>query len=96
MDIHNRLVLIGDAGIYLDNHPTLAALGQWTNNVRNASVLFLGDNIYDDGLIEEERVEAERILAQQLSATSARKILVPGNHDWGMNPAKQNLTAILN
>lgn len=96
VDVHHRLILIGDAGLYLENDPTLAALGHWAGDVRDASVLFLGDNIYDDGLIEEERAEAERILAQQLSATTVRKIVLPGNHDWGMDPAKQNLAAILN
>ncbi len=94
--IHRRLILIGDAGLYLENDPTLTALGNWAGDVSDASVLFLGDNIYDDGLTEEKRIEAERILGQQLSATSVLKIAIPGNHDWGMDPADQNIAAIIN
>jgi len=94
--IEHRLILIGDAGLYLENDPTLVALAEWTDTSYESSVLFLGDNIYDDGLVEEARAEAERILAQQLAATPVRKIIIPGNHDWGMDPAKQNLAAIRN
>ena len=96
MEVRHRLILIGDAGLYLENDPTLKALGKWTETSYESTVLFLGDNIYDDGLIEEERVEAERILSQQLAATSVSKIVIPGNHDWGMNPADQNIAAIRN
>ena len=73
-----------------------AALGEWSRTEHGSSVVFLGDNIYDDGLIEEEREQAERILAQQLAATPAMKVVLPGNHDWGMDPARQNITAIRN
>ncbi len=96
MEIGRRVILIGDAGLYLDDDPTLAALGKWSDAVADSSVIFLGDNIYDDGLVEAKRMEAERILAQQLSATTARKLVLPGNHDWGMKPREQNLAAILN
>lgn len=96
IEVHQRLVLIGDAGLYLENDPTLAALSRWSDAIPGSSVLFLGDNIYDDGLVEEKRVEAERILGQQLAAVTGHKILIPGNHDWGMNPARQNIAAILN
>lgn len=96
LDLQHRLILIGDAGLYLDNDPTLKALGDWAAATPNSTVLFLGDNIYDDGLIEEERVEAERILSQQLAATPVPKIVLPGNHDWGMDPAQQNIAAIRN
>lgn len=94
--LRQRLILIGDAGLYLEDDPTLAALGRWADAGTPATVLFLGDNIYDDGLIEAERKEAEAILSQQLRATRTRKVFIPGNHDWGMDPAKQNLQAILN
>ena len=69
--LHFRVVLIGDAGLYLENDPTLEALGSWTSGSPHSAVLFLGDNIYDDGLIEEERVEAERILGQRLAACAS-------------------------
>ena len=96
LNISHRLVLIGDAGLYLENDPTLVALGEWTRTSHASSVLFLGDNIYDDGLIEEEREEAERILGHQLEATAVPKVIIPGNHDWGMDPAKRNIFAIRN
>jgi hypothetical protein len=96
MLVRERVILIGDAGLYLDRDPTLAALGQWAGEVAGSTVLFLGDNIYDNGLTEEERVEAERIISQQLAATAELKVFIPGNHDWGMDPAQQNVAAILN
>ncbi len=96
MTVQQRLILIGDAGLYLAHDPTLKALGDWAAQVPHSTVLFLGDNIYDDGLIEEKRAEAEQILGQQLAATPVRKIVIPGNHDWGMDPAQQNITAIRN
>jgi len=90
------LILIGDAGLYLEDDPTLAALGAWAQAAPSSSVVFLGDNIYDDGLREEDRVEAERILRQQLEATGARKVFIPGNHDWAMDPKEMNAQAIRN
>ena len=96
MDVRERVILIGDAGLYLDDDPTLAALGQWASEVTGSTVLFLGDNIYDNGLTETERIDAERILSQQLAATPELKVFIPGNHDWGMDPDEQNVEAILN
>ena len=96
MEVRHRLILIGDAGLYLENDPTLKALGEWTDTSYESTALFLGDNIYNDGFVEEERVDAERILSQQLAATPVSKIVIPGNHDWGMNPATQNIAAIRN
>ncbi len=94
--VRERVILIGDAGLYLDRDPTLTALGQWAGEVAGSTVLFLGDNIYDNGLTEAERVEAERIISQQLASTPELKVFIPGNHDWGMDPARQNVEAILN
>jgi hypothetical protein len=96
LEVEHRVLLIGDAGLYLERDPTLAALSRWAQPPTASSVVFLGDNIYDDGLIEAEREEAERILGQQLAATAAPKVFLPGNHDWGMNPKDQNVTAIRN
>ncbi len=93
--VEQRLVLIGDAGLWLEDDPTLAALGRWTRDVPS-TVLFLGDNLYNEGLVDDDRKRGERILRQQLEATAATKIFVPGNHDWGFSPAKQNVEAIRN
>ena len=55
------------------------------------AVVFLGDNIYDDGFVPsppEERERSERILAANLDILSDPEvpgIFVPGNHDWWSN-----------
>lgn len=84
IELTHRLLLIGDAGLYLENDPTLKKLGEWSSDAANSTVLFLGDNIYNEGLVDDDRERGEMILSQQLAATSARKILIPGNHDWGL------------
>jgi hypothetical protein len=83
----HRLVLIGDAGQPLPDDPTLRALGQWTDDDPDrTTVLFLGDNLYPDGLRDGDRRRGKRILRQQIRATPAAKIFLPGNHDWGFSP----------
>lgn len=96
MAVDHRLVLIGDAGLFLEDDPTLAAVDRWATTADDATVVFLGDNIYNEGLTDEDRERGERILAQQLAATAARKIVVPGNHDWGLLPRNYNARAIEN
>ncbi|MAG34173.1 MAG: hypothetical protein CL908_25110 [Deltaproteobacteria bacterium] len=96
LDVQHRVLLIGDAGYYLEDDPTLAALGRWAAAVESSSIVFLGDNIYNDGLTDEERERGEQILGQQLGATPAHKIVIPGNHDWGMMPKNMNAKAIRN
>jgi hypothetical protein len=82
----HRLVLIGDGGEPLPDDPTLRALGSWTDDDPDrTTVLFLGDNLYPDGLRESDRARGERVLRQQIRATPAEKIFLPGNHDWGFS-----------
>jgi hypothetical protein len=49
-------------------------------------VLFLGDNVYRDGLAPEghgDRRRGERVLEAQMAATEpARAVFLLGNHDW--------------
>lgn len=94
--VTQRVLLIGDAGLFLKDDPTLSALGRWAADAPQTTVLFLGDNIYNNGLVEEDRPRGEKILAQQLSATAGHKVFVPGNHDWALNPKKMNASAIQN
>ena len=82
--VSQRLLLIGDAGLFLEDDPTLAKLGEWSRDAANSTVVFLGDNIYNEGLVEDDRERGEQVLAQQLGSTDARKILVPGNHDLSL------------
>ena len=96
IEIRHRVVLIGDAGYYREDDATLEALDRWASSVDSSSVLFLGDNIYNKGLTDDDREHGERILSQQLSATPTRKIFIPGNHDWGLLPRKQNAKSIQN
>src|SRR2546429_8771440 len=54
----------------------------------HAVIVFLGDNVYPDGMPDSAapgRGAAERVLTQQLrvlQASGARGFFVPGNHDW--------------
>lgn len=54
----------------------------------NKSVIFLGDNIYYEGMPEEDhpdRLEMERRIRAQLDVVKdfkGNKFFVPGNHDW--------------
>lgn len=86
-----ELILIGDAGVPApDGEPVLRALKrEIEKDVENTTVVFLGDNLYPQGLVadsaEAERREGERILDAQMEPlleTRARGIFVPGNHDW--------------
>ncbi|MBT8236993.1 MAG: metallophosphoesterase, partial [Bacteroidia bacterium] len=83
--------LIGDAG----NSPigtqssALKAMGDaLKTSDKNTTVLFLGDNVYPDGLPkknEEEREFAEHQLNVQTAIVkdiAGKAIFIPGNHDW--------------
>jgi hypothetical protein len=79
----HRVILIGDAGIPAPNEPVLADLSRWGDErPEQTTVAFLGDNLYPRGLDAGDE-DGEGVLLQQLRATRARKIFVPGNHDWG-------------
>ena len=90
-DVETTLFLIGDAGepdprereLALDSMAAQAALAP-----QRSIVVFLGDNVYPDGIPEEGRAEyadSRRRLQAQVDAVprGARGIFVPGNHDWG-------------
>jgi Calcineurin-like phosphoesterase len=96
IDLQHRVLLIGDTGYFLEEDPTLAAVGRWSAGAPASSVLFLGDNVYNEGLVDDDRERGEAILAQLLESTQRRKIFLPGNHDWGFSPRGQNQQAILN
>jgi hypothetical protein len=81
-----RLILIGDGGAPRAKDQTLALLGIWADaRPSRTTVLFLGDNVYPSGLRDGDRARGEAILRQQLEATSAAKLFIPGNHDWGFS-----------
>lgn len=83
--------LIGDAGAAtLDpREPILEVLQkQLMKTGEHSSVIFLGDNIYPDGLPPEESEEYQRAEIRVLSQLKTvedypgRIVFVPGNHDW--------------
>jgi hypothetical protein len=82
------LFLIGDAGHPAEGEPVLRALTTaMTPAAARSAVVFLGDNIYPQGLPpagDPNRREMERRLLDQIAAvpSPARGLFVPGNHDW--------------
>lgn len=88
--IETSLFLIGDAG-EPDPRAVGAPLDSLTAQVavapQRSIVVFLGDNVYPEGIPEEGRAEfadSRRRLEAQIRAVpvGARGIFVPGNHDW--------------
>jgi hypothetical protein len=90
-DTDVTLFLIGDAGAPSPaGDPVLIALTREASaaHARHRVVVFLGDNIYPRGLpdsLDPGRAQAVQRIDAQLSvrtASGARVIFVPGNHDW--------------
>ena len=89
-EIETSIFLIGDAGEPdpRDRENALDSLtAQAAKEPRKSVIVFLGDNVYPDGIPEEGRAEyadARRRLEAQVSAVpqGARAIFLPGNHDW--------------
>ena len=96
----DTLLLVGDAGAPAAGEPVLRALATETaKEPERTLVVFLGDNLYPNGLPPEgaaSRAEGERRLAAQADAAlgaGARVLFLPGNHDWdGMG--KDGLEAV--
>ena len=88
-EVDSSLILIGDAGAPArGSEPVLERLTLEARRVPGRTVvLFLGDNVYPDGLPPESapsRAEAEDLLRQQARAAingGASVLFVPGNHD---------------
>ena len=95
--IEHTFYLIGDAGNAEMNKdlPHFKLLQQeLTGSGKNATVLFLGDNIYQDGMPKKdhpERALAEHRLNAQINLVKDFKgqpIFLPGNHDYYSNGVK--------
>ena len=84
--IRYRIILIGDAGAPEKDEPVLKTLGEWAKKyAEKTSIVFLGDNMYDQGLTKNERQKAEAKLGPQLAVvetSQAHGLFIPGNHDW--------------
>ena len=86
--IEQRLVLIGDAGS-ARAAPVLRALADTVGNLPQVTtVVFLGDNVYPDGIpggAHRSRRAAEEVLSRQVESVTrggARAVFITGNHDW--------------
>ncbi len=84
-----RIVLVGDGGALVNGrHPVMSAIKQNVPLNKKTFVVFLGDNIYKEGLPDDQLVtyaQAKAVLDSQanlIEGTDARALFIPGNHDW--------------
>lgn len=87
--IQARVILIGDAGASINGkHPVITAARSTTPFDEKTVVLYLGDNLYKEGLPDEQYSTygaAKAVLDSQIKiadASKARLYFIPGNHDW--------------
>jgi hypothetical protein len=87
--IDRRIILVGDAGSLVGGKaPVLDAIRNLVPLDNKTTVLYLGDNLYHDGLPDEQAAfydEARTVLDSQvalISKTKANGYMIPGNHDW--------------
>ncbi|MEH6535065.1 MAG: metallophosphoesterase [Psychroserpens sp.] len=90
-EIEHSFYLIGDGGnspIGESSEALQAFTTELSNASKNSTAIFLGDNIYENGLPKksnENRAFAEHQLNMQTDAVSdfkGKTIFIPGNHDW--------------
>ena len=95
--------LVGDAGAKeFDGNPVLQHMKKVVTALDEravpTTVVFLGDNVYEEGL-REGHPEDLRLLGAQVevvAGTSARAIFLPGNHDWGSTGGDEGLARLMN
>jgi Calcineurin-like phosphoesterase len=88
--ISQRIILIGDAGELTNGeHPVVDAVKRYIKLDNKTTILFLGDNLYKNGLPDKQFKSsydaARAILDSQISiadGTAAKVYMIPGNHDW--------------
>ncbi|MEN8798431.1 MAG: metallophosphoesterase, partial [Flavobacteriaceae bacterium] len=90
-DLIHSFYLIGDAGASEIGAKSMALTAfekELKNAPENSTVLFLGDNIYQRGLVAEDHPNyalAKHQIDAQTSVVKnfkGRSIFIPGNHDW--------------
>lgn len=93
-----RLLLLGDGGEPEPDEPVLKTLNEWAKkDPASTSVVFLGDNMYPEGMTERKKHEASARLMPQFAvvkSTGTHGLFIPGNHDWAEGKA-EGLRAIL-
>ncbi len=84
--LHYRILLLGDGGQPKPDEPVLKTLKAWAQKMSDkTSIIFLGDNMYPDGMTAEKQHEASTRLDPQIEvvkSTNAHGLFIPGNHDW--------------
>lgn len=87
--IATRIVLIGDAGALVNGkQPVVDAVKKHIPLDKKTTVLYLGDNLYKDGLPDEQMLTYQQAKVQLDSQlliaknTGASVYMIPGNHDW--------------
>ena len=87
--IAQRIVLIGDAGQLTNGiHPVVDAVRNMITLDKKTTILFLGDNLYREGLPDDQDAaynQSRAILDSQLSVADGKPskvYMIPGNHDW--------------
>lgn len=87
--VAQRIILIGDAGQQTDNkQPELELARKLFKMDKNTTVLYLGDNIYPQGLpstYAKDYDKRRQVIDSQINlvrGTKARAYFIPGNHDW--------------
>lgn len=86
----HRLILIGDAGRLHEGKNAVidAVTAQYNFDNYRTTLLYLGDNIYPNGLPDEQSANYDgkaAVLRYQVAPGLGKKsnvILIPGNHDW--------------
>lgn len=95
--IANSIFLLGDAGKpTLDSkEPVFALLEREASyNNENNLIIFLGDNVDPNGLVDEghpDRKIQEKYLLEEINViknSGAKGIFIPGNHDWQQGKEK--------
>ncbi|HEX8356764.1 MAG TPA: metallophosphoesterase, partial [Segetibacter sp.] len=87
--VQSRLILIGDAGeLKNGKHPVIDAVREKTKIDSKTTIVFLGDNLYQTGLPDEQNAFYDirrSVLDTQIAiakGTGAKVYFIPGNHDW--------------
>ena len=96
--LHYRILLLGDGGQPKPDEPVLKTLSAWAEkSPEKTSIIFLGDNMYPEGMTERKQHEASTRLDPQIEvvkSTNTHGLFIPGNHDW-TNGKKEGYNALL-
>ena len=87
--IEQRIIIIGDAGSLVNGKsPVIDAVRNVVGINKKTTVLFVGDNLYTNGLPYEADADYKSVSsvldsqAAIVNGTEAKAYFLPGNHDW--------------